>query len=84
MKGLSSSLDPWRTLHQVTRLCWAWLVLSPDGHGASDSCSNYGYGIIAELAEGHIQSLGLFSTNEQKWDLRTGPIPARLMHVDEV
>lgn len=30
-------------LHQVTRPCWAWLVLSPDGCNASNSCSTYGY-----------------------------------------
>lgn len=57
-------------MHQVTRPCWAWLVLSPNGYSVSDSCSNYGDGIIALLAEGHIQSLD----KGTRWDLRAGEL----------
>lgn len=37
------SIRTLENLHQVTRPFWAWLVLSPDGRSASDSCSTYGY-----------------------------------------
>lgn len=70
-KKLRFVLDLWRTVHEVTSPCWAWLSLSPDGRSASDSCSNYGCGILAQLAEGHIQHLALFPTQEHSglWGL---------------
>lgn len=72
------SIRTLENLHQVTRPFWAWLVLSPDGRSASNSCSTYGYDWRP-----HLESRPIF----YKWTtvgFETWEIPAEFIRVDEV